>query len=246
MSVGISEEKLNAFVDGELSPAEAAQVATVIADDARIAYRFVRLHQMKAALAGFADAMQLPPMPEDQARHPSLLRKAANLGAAVAFVIAVLIPIPTSGPGLPVGDNASLAEHDNWLALGNHAGIWSLPVGFEWIEPVMRTSRLELVYARDGEAVQHLGFKGANACRLSLFVSVSDASEKPLRLTLADDRQHAIWQTGGFAFEMVARDMAPARFATVATGLREGSGRHGAVASLHLALAQSATLPCSA
>ncbi|MGY6697007.1 MAG: anti-sigma factor family protein [Roseinatronobacter sp.] len=246
MSVGISEEKLNAFVDGELSPAEAAQVAAMIADDARIAHRVLRLHQMKAALAGFADAVQLPPMPEDRARRPSLLRKAASLGAAAAFVIAVLIPIPTSGPGLPTLSDTSLALHDTWLALGNDAGLWSLPVGFEWIEPVMRTSRLELVYAREGEALQHLGFKGANACRLSLFVSVTDPSEKPLRLTLSDDRQHAIWQTGGFAFEMVARDMAPARFATVATGLREGSGRHGTVASLHLALSQSATLPCSA
>ena len=246
MSVGISEEQLNAFVDGELSPAEAAHVAAIIADDARIAHRVLRLHQMKAALAGFADTMPLPAIPVARAKRPSHLRSAAGLGAAAAFVIAMLIPMPASGPSAPVLDQGSIAWHDEWLTHASDAGVWSLPSGLDWVEPVMSTSRLQLVYVHRGEAMQHLGFKGPNACRLSLFVSESDQAQTPLRLTLAEDRQYAAWQTGGFAFEMVARDMAPARFATVATGLRDGSARHGADASLHIALAQTATLPCSA
>jgi len=253
MTAPVSEALLSAFVDGELHPDEAARVAQAIAAQPALAQRVARLHKIKAALAGYGEDLPLPevtPMPAFTASRADvpragLGRKLMAAGAAAAFVVAlVFAAVPFSRPDSAAAPLARLAQHDHWLAEQADTAVLDLPQAFGWVRSVTRASGLQLVHHSDNAQEVHFGFKGPNACRLSLFVSVSSGREEPLRLMLSETVQHAVWQRQGVTFEMIARDMAPARFATVATGLQQGSKDHGADATLYIALAQSARLPC--
>jgi anti-sigma factor RsiW len=258
MTAPAPEALLSAFVDGELPPHEAARVAEAIAASPALAQRAARLHQMKAALAGYGADLPLPDMPHlppRSGRAISALRlgKLVALGS-VAALCAVLIlgvmPVsaPVSAPVAVLEPAApalpALALHDDWLAAPPQAVTPDFPAEFGWMQAAARASGLQLVHQRADLGQTHLGFKGPNACRLSLLVSDTGGREQPLRLTLSDSVQYATWQRQGVTFEMVARDMATARFATVAAGLYQGSKDHGADGALHIALLQSARLPC--
>ncbi|NYS24612.1 hypothetical protein HUK65_06370 [Rhodobacteraceae bacterium 2376] len=249
MTGPVGDAQLNAFVDGELASAEAAQVAQAIAEDPALARRAAHLHQMKAALAGYGANLPLPDLPRGKtapAAPPRRKAMRAMMAAALALVgllglTSISSPPPEGAdPGTPL-----LALHDQWLQQDGAAPGLALPDGYGWIAPVMQASGLQLVTVQQDARGTHLGFKGPNACRLSLRMTPGQDAT-PLALTLAEDIQHAHWQAGGLAFEMLARDMALPRFATVATGLHQGSRALGGDAALRIALIESARLPCLA
>ncbi len=245
MSSEVSELELNAFVDGELSPTKAAQVAAVIATDPKTARRVARLHRMKAALSGMADELSLPDLPRTKAARLSAWRIPIGLSSVAAMLIVMLWSGPAWGP---TGQDIALsliAQHDHWAAHESGKARLELPDGFDWLEPIIRASGLQLVHRTGAGDVKQLGFKGPNGCRISLFVTGKHATDSPLRLTLTEHVQHAYWRTGSFVFEMIARDMAPARFATVATSLHRNSRNHAPDDVSHIALVEAARLRCT-
>lgn len=242
----VSDLVLNAFVDGELPPVEAARIADVIAKEPAVARRVAHLHQMKAALSAMSDDLVLPepPLP----RHETQRRfwGAGALVAGCALLLAMLWSAPVSAPTAQDSKMSLMAQHDQWVSMGVERADFDFPVRFEWLGPLMHAGGLQLVYHSQSEETQHFGFKGANACRLSLFVSNTQAPASPLQLSLTERVQHAQWHIGTYAFEMIARDMAPARFATVATSLHRGSQDYAADEALQVALLQAARLSCTA
>jgi anti-sigma factor RsiW len=257
MTSPVPDALLSAFVDGELPPLEAARVAEAISTNPALAQRVARLHKMKAALAGYDDGLPLPDMPQlpahAMAAPPTFGRKLVA-AAVVAAVLGVLVigALPGAAPfsdshaahdGRDIA-TALMVQHDNWLQTPAQTVARDMVEQFAWMHPVTSASGLKLVHYQSYDEQMHLGFKGPNACRLSIFISTTDNGDAPLRLTLSETVQHARWQRQGYAFEMIARDMAPARFATVATGLQQGSKDHGADGALHIALLHSARLPC--
>jgi len=254
MSLQISDGDLNAFVDGELSPHEAVRVTLAIASDRAIAQRVARLHQMKAAIAGFADIATAPDIPQRKPRRHAARRIAlALVGAAAALAmlgLAAQILMQTApGTANHTATNTAaqtiMAHHDHWTAQPQGTATPDLPDDFHWLAPVMQSSGLQLVHLAMPEGALHLGFKGPNACRISLFVTATERADSGLRMDISERTQHAQWQTGALAFEMIARDMAPARFATVATGLHQNSRTHAADPAMQFALLQAARLPCT-
>ena len=246
MKPEVSELVLNAFVDGELPPAEAARIATVVASDPLIAQRVAHLHHIKAALSTMPDDLVLPAseLPTRGAKHT--LRGARTLAAVSVLLLVVFWAAPVSGPAQQ-GDNLPFfAQHDHWVSHGAEGADVVLPESFDWLRPLMHASGLTLVHYTQIGNFQHFGFKGVNACRLSLFVTTQAGAVSPLQLSLTEKVQHAQWHLDTKAFEMIARDMAPARFATVATSLHRDSRDHAADEALQIALLQAARLPCTA
>jgi hypothetical protein len=248
MTAGISDLELNAFVDGELSPDVAARVASCIAADPKIAQRVAALYRMKAAISGMADDLPLPDLPQSGASRVPVWRMAVGLAGIAAVLVLLLWSLPSLGPasgpaqqaiGLPL-----LAQHDRWAA--NEAGEAriALPDGADWLGSVMIASGLQLVHRTRIAEVEHFGFQGRNGCRISLFVTDQRSADSPLRFTLTEHVQHAEWQIGAFGFEMIARDMAPVRFLTVATSLHRNSHDHAPDATSQIALMRAARLPC--
>ncbi len=245
MKATITPYQLNAFVDGELPADEAALVATAIASDPELAQRAAQLHRMKAVLGSFVSDMPLPEAPQAIPRQRRAWRKLAAC-ASIAAMALLLASTPISIPESAPAELNRLAQHDRWLSGAGPVDGIALPAGAEWIEPVMRASGLQLVHLEQGQEATHFGFKGPNACRLSLFITAAEMPSAPLWMALSADIQQARWHSGGYSFEMIARDMAMTRFATVATGLQQGSDRHEKDQGMRLALIQSARLPCLA
>ncbi len=246
MRVRVPDHQLNAFVDGELPPPEAAQVAEAVATDPALARRVLHLHRMKAAIAGFSDDLPLPGVPEPVHARRRPRRKLAMCGAMAAMILVMLGAVPALTPESSGADWPMLTQHDQWLNETGTAEATNLPENFAWMEPVMSASGLQLVHTDIRPEAMHLGFRGPNACRLSLFITPMEKPDATLRVSLTEAVQHAKWHIEGVAFEMIARDMAPARFATVATGLHQGSLVRETAADLRIALLQSARLPCVA
>ena len=246
MTQDVSAAALNAFVDGELPPHEAAHIAALVATHPALAHQVAQLHQIKAALSGMPDDLSLPETPLPQAGRNDRFRALRLAIAGSAAVLAFLWSAPLTTSGQQEGSSPLALHHDHWVATGLAQAQATMPAQFIWLEPVMQASGLTLVHHAQTGNVQHFGFKGMNDCRLSLFITERAAPATPLRLSLTHEAQQAHWQHETAQFDMIARDMAPARFATVATGLHRDSHAYRADEGLHLALQQAARLPCSA
>ncbi len=133
--------KLQAYLDGELSEAEAREVANWLARDQGAASLLTELRQTRKALTGFEAGIRLPesreffwskvkrdierqelPAPEAPARTPllALLRRLLlpTTAVATAAIAAVLLlrPAPTAtaipGVELTSNDSAAFSYHD--------------------------------------------------------------------------------------------------------------------------------------
>lgn len=246
MKSEVSDLVLNAFVDAELPPAEAAQIAAVVADKPELAQKVAHLHQIKAALSAMPGDLELPAAA--LSKQGGWFNLPAMRAAIAGFVLlcGVLWSAPINGPKGPDIAISFMAQHDHWVAHGAEHTEAILPAGFDWLQPVMHASGLRLVHYSAAGSFQHFGFRGVNACRLSLFVSQKASAAGSLQLSLTDKVQHAQWQLDTVSFEMIARDMAPARFATVAASLHRDSREYAADRVAQIALLQAARLPCTA
>lgn len=246
MKPQVSDLDLNAFADGELPPTQAAQIAAIVASDPAIARRVAHLHQMKAALSAMQDDLlpPAPPMPKPKAQRR--YQGASALAAGCALLLAVFWSSPVTLPAQQDTHLPRMAQHDHWVSQGAARADFGLPASFAWLDPLMQASGLQLVHHTQTDTLQHFGFKGANDCRLSLFVSSKVGPASPLHLSLTEQVQHARWHIGTHEFEMIARDMATPRFATVATSLHRGSQDHATEEALQVALLQAARLSCTA
>lgn len=253
MGAQITDDYLNAFVDGELEPQDAARVTLAVASDRSIAQRVARLQLMKTAVAAFADTVSAPDIPLERPNRRPVWRVAVCLAGVAAALAMLGLSVPSINRIAPeiAADTGMIAptfmaQHDKWAAQPQNPISFDLPEEYVWIAPVMLSSNLQLLHVASTAGVLHLGFKGPNACRISLFVTAAGGVDGGLRMDISERTQHAQWQSGPLGFEMIARDMAPARFVTVATGLHQNSRTYAADPAMQFALMQAARLPCAA
>ena len=232
----VSDDLLNAYVDGELSSREAASLARHAAQDTAIAARIAMLYQLKAGVAALAGGAALaePPEVAQPPRTPRVpLRRAGLVLAGMAAALVLLLgsgwyatrsgPAPqdaaslVSGPGDPF-----VAGHDRWSqALDRSA---DMPLAPEWLADVMQATGLRLVHAAPAETgagpVMHYAFVGSNDCRLSLFEQpLPGEVDMALNVAFAGGLLTARWQMRGFGYTMVARAMDSERFTTIAAAV---------------------------
>jgi hypothetical protein len=199
--------KLNALVDGELAPAERAEIAARLATDRDLARAYAVLAQLKATIGEAADAPA--PIVLPKARRP-LGR--TFMAAAAGFVVAIGVGIVVARTMLPV------AAPDEGSAEGPTAiTLASLPAGTHI--PRLDTAGLKLIgLAIDPGAVPLITarYRGPHGCRLDLRAWPTGA-EAP---------QHAgtskrTWVVGGLTYELVAHGMPKWRFAIIADGAEQ-------------------------
>ncbi|MCC5960861.1 MAG: hypothetical protein JJU08_16125 [Rhodobacteraceae bacterium] len=243
-----SHETLNAFVDGALAPAQSAAVIAAIAEDPNLARHVATLHRLKSAVTTLNADMHLPPLPTPLDRRRPVWRgaiAAAILGAAIGG--ALWFGAQPSGPDATPGVALSpLATHQIWADTANPQAQAHLPDDFAWLTPVMHATGLQLAYAGDWQNGLHLGYIGANACKLSLFIQPDDRPDTALDIHLDQHLQQASWTTSGLHFSIVSLDMDTSRFATIATTAHTKSRDHLPASAAQIALINAARLPCLA
>ncbi len=230
-------EALNAYVDGELEPADAADVAERIAREPTVARQAAALTGMKAALAETADtpAFDFKPL-ERTARNQWRWLSAA---AAVIFVFAgiALWTSQFDRVAAPAWLTAAAAAHTSLAALQADAPPQAEPVSvlrdFEPYLPDLSAAKLSLAAAApfavqgqpDGVILQYTGTRG---CRVTYvaFPGTGFALDESLTRIESDGLSGYSWRVGAIGYALLAQGMDPNRLSVIAKSVRAASRLH--------------------
>lgn len=196
-------EALNAFLDGELRPDEHARMAARIAAEPGLARAHATLAQLRAGIAGFADATQ-PPVLKMQPR--SVRWPAAAAAAMVALLAGLsLVQLHSARPELM----AAATGHDDAAAQAVSL------VGRPMI-PDLSPAGLTLIRVDRGadNLLDHLVavYTGPRGCRLELHVRPLGSDP----IVAPQSTYRRAWVEGASVYELLAFGMPLDRFAVVA------------------------------
>ncbi|WP_114964731.1 anti-sigma factor family protein [Alkalilacustris brevis] len=237
----IPHEKLSAYVDGELAPEDAAQIARRAASDPAVARQLAMLQSLRAEIAVIAPDVVVPELgrigPSIGRRTEHEMPRLPQLAAAAVF-FALLIGAgwlvgsqPQANASDPERNLAHLIEsHDTWRDNPVPMHNVSAPVAPR-ITNLMAETGLQLVHEEllalpGNTTVRHSGYLGSNGCRLSLFeiaapIRQAAAADTMLAFSQNEGLLQATWASGATRYIMLARDMDSVRFTTIASSIRE-------------------------
>lgn len=256
-----TNDQLNAYVDGELSPEDAAATARAIADDPATAELVAKFADLKAAMP---DALpKCPPIDLQKAAKPAspvLAVSAFRAAAMVAFVIA--------GGVMAYLSLFQKQQAGSWqmLAMEQHA-IWvasdtSRPsqlnkidissAGNSFRPPDLSASKLTLAKTDQrivgADRLTHFGYTGTRGCRLSLFVVTSPSKhQQETAATTSENRSQ--WQSGDRSYLLLSSGMDRDRFLQLADTIRQYSidqRRIDQQTRQQMAATRKSALPCTA
>jgi anti-sigma factor RsiW len=238
-----TEQELNAYVDGELSPQDVARVARWIARDARIASRIATLTRLKSAMSELA---QKPAKPILLPR-PRLSLGLAALAASFALLVAVSAAILTGITPLGSNDIAwfeeARQEHTAWAvdpadpnareveANLHLANLERVAVTFQ--SPDLTSAKLRLTYehfyqaSRTAPPALHLGYTGRRGCKVTLWVTSAPESLSQKLTEIRQDKMRGFrWRVGRTAYAMFATGMEEQRFTVIANKVYESTRKN--------------------
>ena len=195
--------RLNALVDGELPPAERAELAARLAGDRDLARAYATLAQLKAAIAeqvNEAPAIALPAA-KRRPRLPAWPRLAAGVGLAAMLAAAVF-----AANDFLARDAEPPNEAPTAITLA------SLPAGTTI--PRLETAGLKLVSLdlNPGHVpVFSARYRGPHGCRLDLRAWPAGEPAAPL-----SGSSRYRWTVGNLTYELVAHGMPVWRFDIIA------------------------------
>jgi len=224
-------ETLNAYVDGELSARENAEVANAIAVDSQLAQQAATLSSLKATLASIScdrqEPLELDLVPEEKFRLSWVAAIAGFM--VIGAVIAALI---LNGASLLPNQGLELAEeaHRNWLEQETSPVDPSLQQA-----SALDLDRLQIdAYIPDLSRVNltfsgvrrissenfkgiHIGYQGPSGCMVSLVV-LNNTIGLSDELAYFERDGHLLygWQVKQTGFYLLAYKMDPARASEVA------------------------------
>lgn len=264
MVKSIGWEILNAYADGELDAAAAAEVERAAADDPAIARQLAVLAKTKTLLADSIDTPEIDiPAPPPATARPSRHRMAAAAVLVLALAAAVTMRMALPGMHDPLSARWVETAHNTWTANtgGNGAGAASVlrvtgNIGFDRIYiPDLSASRLRVAHVGHGKDTGHgpaliVGYRGTRGCTVTLAVSrrVTGLTAGARPVSVGDMRGYA-WRTGDYGYFVLAEGMAAARLEGIAAGIRESSLRHLPLAPetrTALARSRAESPPCHA
>ena len=229
-------QTLNAYVDGELDPRGAADVAKAAGEDMAVAEQIACLYQLKGVTAAAA-----PETPDDLAvlLPPASSRWRPVIGAmaAVAVLAALVAVVAVFGPSTrlkpPTLSVATLEQarglHDAWLASEHADRTEAAPAvvlaalsQFEQVPviPDLKSAQLYIervaVEDRAGGHLLQIGYRGNHGCHLSLFVFArGDLPDQLVRRDNGPERAYG-WQVDGLGYLLLAVGMDRGRFELIA------------------------------
>jgi hypothetical protein len=203
-------EKLNALVDGELAPAERAELAARLAIDRDLASAHATLAQLKAAVAETVEAC--PTITIARPPHQPAWRRYAPAIAACLVLAAAAGLFAVTGRMFD-DDSAQSATAEGPTAIT----LASLPAGTT--VPRLDTAGLKLI-----ELAFHPGsvplftasYRGPHGCRLDLRAWPVGA-----RAMQAEGSSLRQWVAGGLVYELAAHGMPAWRFEIIADGAEQ-------------------------
>lgn len=265
-----SDEDLNAYVDGELSPHDRAKVAQAVAGDSRLAEKVAALARLKSVVSGLTDdcSMTLDDLGLAE-RRPS--RTAVRIAASL--LVAALVAGTTAGiwnwRNAKVDAWVALAktQHLAWLAEDEAQPERASPATLRLAAqrhltvpahiPDMRSANLALSaihYGADpadaSAEIMQLRYTGQRGCRVSLTLSRGrTALDTSLAEFIEGHSRGFYWRVGDIGYALFATGMDDRRFSLLARNVYEATrDNHAAPPAMRreLRVATASAKPCSA
>jgi anti-sigma factor RsiW len=233
----ISFETLNAYVDGEMDTAAAADVAAAIAEDAALAHEVAALCRLRSAVA---ESMEAPPLSVPIPPPTSNRVTAIAAGVAIMIFIAGSLLVSTVGRDPGVGWlERTWQAHRGW-SLEDVAAPARPTLQFAQFAkavpgayvPDLSASRLSLVHAAlvpftDKRQALLAGYRGTRGCRISLLVFASPGSlGKTLEPLRDGDNEAYGWRSGSLGYVILSDGMDSDRFRLLAETVLRASRQH--------------------
>lgn len=228
-----ARERLNAYVDGELTPDQAAAVAAAVAADPALADEVARLTQLKWTLqSGMenAPAGLLPPPPRRRWR-PLL---AACLGVLLFLGAGWAVLQPPSGVShTPEVLLTAVRLHARWASeapelRSPEAGRLLAAVhdfGHPLLLPDLSDNQLQVarVVLSGEDDILHIGYRGTRGCQVSLFAFRDARLPAELRQVSHDQDAAYLWRVGPVGYALLADGMSSERLRIVARAVEEAT-----------------------
>lgn len=190
----LSWTTLNAYVDGELEPDQAAQVAAALAHDREAAAQVATLTKLRATVKAASPLPTPPPFALPQTR--SGVARWLPWAAAACFALFVGAASLGIGTRQPSGSSlsAAVAAHQSWLAQSPAGTVPRLGVELAGAEagalPDLSLASLRLVHLSLDPAGRRgggmlAGYVGPNGCRVGLWIAPVEAA-LPLQPAVQD------------------------------------------------------------
>lgn len=222
----LSWTTLNAYVDGELAPDQAAQVAAALAHDREAAAQVATLAKLRATVKTASPVPAAPPFMLPQARP----RVARWLPWAAAACYALLVGAASLGIGYRQSPGSSLsaaiAAHQLWLAQSAPAEAPRLGVELAGAEagalPDLTLASLRLVHLSLDPAGRRgggmlAGYVGPNGCRVGLWIApVEEALPSQPAVQDRDGLLVRAWRGERASYALLGRGIDPARLDGIA------------------------------
>jgi anti-sigma factor RsiW len=218
-------QKLNAYVDGELEPAEAAEVAAQVATDRRVAAAVATLARLKATTAATAGE----PAPAGMlVARSSLCWRWAAAAAVTLFVAAGAWVLFATGQ--PDSRAVALIErHAAWAGQEENEAIDSstaarVLVGLgrlgvtaeipDLTDAGLQLARVSVFDRPGGPGGLHIGYVGTRGCRVSLIIERAAPAQAAAYPSASVEM--AAWTVDGVVYTLLASGMHKPRFAAIA------------------------------
>lgn len=228
---GPSFEQLNAYVDSELPPRQAADVARAVAGDPTLAEQVALLARLRSTLAESIEVPELklpPPKPPWHRRH----RRIAAACVAAILLLAAGLALPQLSDPRQADDwlQAAWALHQGWPAAGGSAPAAVPASSLEGVYvPDLSATRLTVAsvarrpFAGDREATV-VGYSGTRGCKLTLVIArIGRPLEDAFRRHEQGGRVAYSWRAGALGFVLLAEAMDGARFDLIARSVYRAS-----------------------
>lgn len=251
---------LNAYVDGELSPADAAVIAEAIARDRALAEQAALLTSLKAAVGKCPEVVDAK---RGLARHHRGRRRIAwaaalLIGASLVSLFAMVDFKGSAGPSLL----AARAVHERWVKAG--PGIPSpsageslnaslKELGLAAYVPDLSAAKLSFAHLRrvpmgKSEGL-HIGYLGSHGCMVSLVVAPDAGDLEETLVSYDSPRGPAYgWRVANHGYFLMGDKMAPARLSVIAEILLMATRERAVVGEpmlLALRRSREANPPCA-
>ncbi len=246
----VSFETLSAYVDGELSPKEAARVGRAVAADSVLAQQVSVLQALRAgvsAIGGDVEPVQvdaLRPKPSRLGgRRLAGFATVAMLSLSPALGLLVFQSTEVEGDRVLTVPRPAPKSDADLLRMAGAFEAWRTEAspGHTVVRPTdprlssliaatgLRLVETDSVALHSGTTASQANYVGPNSCRLSLFeTSLSGTPSPTARLVIEtlNDFQIARWSAAQH-YVLISRDMNHARFAAIAGSLATATQRDG-------------------
>ncbi len=233
----ITFKTLNAYVDGELHTAAAAEVARAVAQDPALAREVAAVSRLRLAVA---ESIAAPPLSVPV--PPSTTGRRMAIAASIALVLfiagSVLVSNLDRNPGADWLARA-WQVHRGWSIEGVTAQTRPTSLFAQYAEavpgayvPDLSASRLSLVHAAvapfTGKRRALLaGYRGTRGCKISLLIFPSrGALDEALRPFRDGNNEAYGWRAGPVGYIILSDGMDSGRFRLLAESVRRTSRQH--------------------